>query len=59
MECNGIRGNFGHATKPRISLRYIRATSLLFFHFSLRCPRSKTVGNYKFKLLRRVRYAHQ
>ena len=36
-------------TKPRISLRYIRATSLPFFLFSLRCPRSKTAGNYKFK----------
>src|SRR3990170_7479365 len=47
MECNGIRGNFGTPTKPRISLRYIRATSLPFFHFSLRCPRSKTAGNYK------------
>ena len=33
--------------KPRISLRYIRATSLPFFYFSLRCPRSKTAGNYK------------
>ena len=36
-------------TKPRISLRYIRATSLPFYYFSLRCPRSKTAGNYKFK----------
>src|SRR3989304_8304432 len=56
IECNGIRGNpstgSGQAsatpTKPRISLRYIRATSLRHFHFfSLRCPRSKTAGNYK------------
>ena len=36
-------------TKLRISLRYNRAKSLPFYYFSLRCPRSKTAGNYKFK----------
>jgi len=45
-------GTSATPTKPRISLRYIRATSLPFFYFSLRYPRSKTAGNYKFTLAR-------